>query len=42
MLSIIDSGGIPMIGGVDALVVAVAALDHSQAYWAAAVPPLVP
>lgn len=36
MLSIIDSGGIPMIGGVDALVVAVAALDHSQAYWAAA------
>jgi membrane protein YqaA with SNARE-associated domain len=36
LLAILDSGGIPIVGGVDALVVAVAALDHSQAYWAAA------
>jgi membrane protein YqaA with SNARE-associated domain len=36
LLAILDSGGLPMVGGVDALVVAVAALDHSQAYWAAA------
>jgi membrane protein YqaA with SNARE-associated domain len=35
LLAIFDSGGIPMVGGVDALVVAVAAMDHSQAYWAA-------
>jgi membrane protein YqaA with SNARE-associated domain len=36
LLAILDSGGIPLVGGVDALVVAVAAIDHSQAYWAAA------
>jgi membrane protein YqaA with SNARE-associated domain len=36
LLAIADSGGIPIVGGVDALVVAVAALDHSNAYWAAA------
>jgi membrane protein YqaA with SNARE-associated domain len=36
LLAIADSGGIPIVGGVDALVVAVAALDHSHAYWAAA------
>jgi len=34
-LSIFDSGGIPMVGGVDAVVVLLAAVDHSQAYWAA-------
>ena len=36
LLAVLDSGGIPIVGGVDALVVAVAAIDHSQAYWAAA------
>ena len=36
LLAILDSGGIPIVGGVDAFVVVVAALDHSQAYWAAA------
>jgi membrane protein YqaA with SNARE-associated domain len=36
VLAALDSGGVPIVGGVDALVVAVAALDHSQAYWAAA------
>jgi membrane protein YqaA with SNARE-associated domain len=36
LLAILDSGGIPLVGGVDGLVVFVSALDHSQAYWAAA------
>jgi membrane protein YqaA with SNARE-associated domain len=36
LLAVLDSGGIPIVGGVDALVVLVAALSHSQAYWAAA------
>jgi membrane protein DedA with SNARE-associated domain len=36
LLAVLDSGGVPIVGGVDALVVAVAAIDHSQAYWAAA------
>jgi len=36
LLAIFDSGGVPIVGGVDALVVLVAALDHSQGYWAAA------
>jgi membrane protein YqaA with SNARE-associated domain len=36
LLAILDSGGFPIVGGVDAFVVVVAALDHSQAYWAAA------
>jgi membrane protein YqaA with SNARE-associated domain len=36
LLAILDSGGIPVVGGVDALVVTVAALDHSEAYLAAA------
>ena len=35
LLSIVDSGGLPMVGGVDALVVFMAAMDHAQAYWAA-------
>ncbi len=35
LLAILDSGGIPLVGGVDALVILLAALDHSQAYWAA-------
>jgi membrane protein YqaA with SNARE-associated domain len=35
LLAILDSGGIPLVGGVDGLVVFVAAVDHSQAYWAA-------
>ena len=36
VFSAIDSLGIPMVGGVDAMVVLVAALDHSAAYFAAA------
>ena len=36
LLALLDSGGVPIIGGVDALVVTLAAIDHSQAYWAAA------
>jgi membrane protein YqaA with SNARE-associated domain len=36
LLAVLDSGGVPIVGGVDAFVVVVAALDHSQAYWAAA------
>jgi membrane protein YqaA with SNARE-associated domain len=36
LLAVLDSGGVPIVGGVDALVVAVAAIDHSKAYWAAA------
>ena len=35
LLAVLDSGGVPIVGGVDALVVTIAALDHSQAYWAA-------
>jgi len=35
LLSILDSGGIPIVGGVDALVVAVSAIDHRQAFGAA-------
>lgn len=35
LLSIVDSGGLPVVGGVDALLVFVAAVDHSQAYWSA-------
>ncbi len=35
LLAILDSGGIPLVGGVDALVVVLAALDHSEAYWGA-------
>lgn len=36
LLAIMDSAGIPVIGGVDLLVVTIAAFDHSSAYWAAA------
>jgi membrane protein YqaA with SNARE-associated domain len=36
LLAVLDSGGVPIVGGVDALVVAVAAIDHSHAYSAAA------
>lgn len=35
LLAVLDNGGIPMVGGVDAFVVLIAVLDHSQAYWAA-------
>jgi membrane protein YqaA with SNARE-associated domain len=35
-LAILDNGGIPMVGGVDAFVVIIAVADHTQAYWAAA------
>jgi len=35
LLSIVDSGGLPMVGGVDALLVFMAAVDHKNAYWAA-------
>jgi membrane protein YqaA with SNARE-associated domain len=36
VLAVVDSGGIPLVGGVDALVILVAALDHSKAYTTAA------
>ena len=36
LLAVLDSFGIPMIGGVDAVVVLVSILDHSRAYWSAA------
>ena len=36
VLSILDSTGVPMVGGVDALVVVVAAANHSAAWPAAA------
>jgi membrane protein DedA with SNARE-associated domain len=36
LLAILDSGGIPVVGGVDAMVVVVAAIDHSDAFLAAA------
>jgi len=36
VLAIADSGAVPMIGGVDALIVLIAVADHRQAYWAAA------
>ncbi|HYL78888.1 MAG TPA: VTT domain-containing protein [Bryobacteraceae bacterium] len=36
VLAVFDSGGIPVVGGVDALVVLVSALDHSQAFLAGA------
>ncbi len=35
MLAVLDSVGIPVIGGVDALLVAIAVSKPSQAYWAA-------
>ena len=35
LLAIIDSAGLPMVGGVDALVILLAVVDHSSAYWAA-------
>jgi membrane protein YqaA with SNARE-associated domain len=35
LLAILDSTGIPMVGGIDALVVLVAVLDRSEAYLAA-------
>jgi undecaprenyl-diphosphatase len=35
LLAVLDSGGIPVVGGVDAMVVVLAALDHSQAFLAA-------
>jgi membrane protein YqaA with SNARE-associated domain len=35
LLAIMDGAGIPIVGGVDLLVVTIAALDHSSAYWAA-------
>jgi membrane protein YqaA with SNARE-associated domain len=35
LLAVMDSAGIPIVGGVDALVVTIAALDHDSAYWAA-------
>lgn len=35
LLAIADSTGIPMVGGVDALIVLVAVVNHSQAYLAA-------
>jgi membrane protein YqaA with SNARE-associated domain len=30
-----DGAGIPIVGGVDLLIVTIAALDHASAYWAA-------
>jgi len=36
VLAVLDSGGIPVVGGVDAMVVLVSALDHSQAFLAGA------
>lgn len=36
VLAIMDSAGIPIVGGVDLLLVTIAALDHSSAYWGAA------
>lgn len=35
-MAIADSTGVPMVGGVDALIVLVAVMNHSQAYLAAA------
>jgi membrane protein YqaA with SNARE-associated domain len=35
LLAIMDGAGIPIVGGVDLLVVTIAALDHPSAYWAA-------
>ena len=35
MLAVVDSFGVPMVGGVDAVLIVVSVLDHSQAYWAA-------
>jgi membrane protein YqaA with SNARE-associated domain len=35
-LAVLDSAGIPVVGGVDALLIAVATTNPGQAYWAAA------
>jgi len=35
VLAIMDSAGVPIVGGVDLLLVTVAALNHASAYWAA-------
>jgi len=35
LLAVMDSAGIPIVGGVDLLIVTIAVLDHSSAYWAA-------
>lgn len=35
VLAILDSAGIPVVGGVDALLIAIAVNKPSQAYWAA-------
>ena len=36
LLAILDNTGVPMVGGVDVLIVLIAVVDHAQAYWAAA------
>ena len=36
LLGLLDSTGIPMVGGVDALIVLVAVMNPKQGYWAAA------
>jgi membrane protein YqaA with SNARE-associated domain len=35
ILAVMDGAGIPIVGGVDLLIITIAALDHSSAYWAA-------
>ena len=35
LLGLLDSAGIPIVGGVDALLLAIAANEPQQAYWAA-------
>ena len=34
-MAILDNTGVPMVGGVDVLIVLIAVADHAQAYWAA-------
>jgi membrane protein YqaA with SNARE-associated domain len=35
LLGLLDSTGVPMVGGVDAMIVLIAVTNRSQAYWAA-------
>ena len=37
LLALLDSTGVPMVGGVDALIVLIAITNRSEAYWSAAV-----
>lgn len=37
LLALLDSTGVPMVGGVDAMIVLIAITNRSEAYWAAAV-----